>query len=103
MIIQADSLEWLKNKEDNSIDHIITDPPYLIDFLNKGWDSKDNVASSVDYWKEALRVCKSGSYALVFGHSRTHHRVMTAMEDAGWEIRDCVMWIYGSEIGRAHV
>mgnify|MGYP003332333382 FL=1 len=102
MIIQADSLEWLKNKEDNSIDHIITDPPYLIDFLNKGWDSKDNVASSVDYWKEALRVCKSGSYALVFGHSRTHHRVMTAMEDAGWEIRDCVMWIYGSGFPKSH-
>ena len=102
MIIQADSLEWLKNKEDNSIDHIITDPPYLIDFLNKGWDSKDNVASSVDYWKEALRVCKSGSYALVFGHSRTHHRVMTAMEDAGWEIRDCLMWLYGSGFPKSH-
>jgi len=96
MIVQQDSLEYLKTLEDSSIDHIITDPPYLIDFMGKGWDSEDNVAGSVDYWKEALRVCKSGSYALVFGHSRTHHRVMVAMENAGWEIRDCLMWLYGS-------
>lgn len=102
MIIQQDSLEWLKQQEADSIDHIITDPPYLIDFMNKGWDSEDNVAGSVDYWKEALRVCKAGSYALVFGHSRTHHRVMVAMEDAGWEIRDCLMWIYGSGFPKSH-
>jgi len=102
MIVQQDSLEHLKTLEDSSIDHIITDPPYLIDFMGKGWDSKDNVAGSVDYWKEALRVCKSGSYALVFGHSRTHHRVMVAMEDAGWEIRDTIMWLYGSGFPKSH-
>ena len=71
MIIQADSLEWLKNKEDNSIDHIITDPPYLIDFMGKGWDSEDNVAGSVEFWKEALRVAKAGSYALVLDRKST--------------------------------
>jgi len=95
MIIHRDSLEWLKEQEADSIDHIITDPPYLIDFMNKGWDSEDNVAGSKEYWEQALRVCKAGSYALVFGHSRTHHRVMVAMEDAGWEIRDTIMWLYG--------
>ena len=95
MIIHKDSLEWLKEQEADSIDHIITDPPYLIDFMGKGWDSEDNVAGSKEYWEQALRVCKTGSYALVFGHSRTHHRVMVAMEDAGWEIRDTIMWLYG--------
>jgi len=102
MIVQSDSLEWLKQQEADSIDHIITDPPYLIDFMAKKWDSKDNVAGSVDYWKEALRVCKAGSYALVFGHSRTHHRVMTAMEDAGWDIRDCLMWVQGQGFPKSH-
>ena len=102
MIITSDSLEWLKQREDNSIDHIITDPPYLIDFMGKGWDSEDNVAGSVEFWKEALRVAKAGSYALVFGHSRTHHRVMVAMEDAGWEIRDCLMWLQGQGFPKSH-
>lgn len=102
MIIKSDSLEWLKKQDDATIDHIITDPPYLIDFMGKGWDAEDNVAGSVDYWKEALRVCKAGSYALVFGHSRTHHRVMAAMEDAGWEIRDCIMWLYGQGFPKSH-
>jgi len=85
----------MKERDADSIDHIITDPPYLIDFMGKGWDKEDNIAGSVEFWKEALRVCKTGSYALVFGHSRTHHRVMIAMEDAGWEIRDTIMWLYG--------
>lgn len=102
MIIHKDSLEWLKEQEADSIDHIITDPPYLIDFMNKGWDSEDNVAGSKEYWEQALRVCKAGSYALVFGHSRTHHRVMVAMEDAGWEIRDTIMWLYGEGFPKSH-
>lgn len=102
MIVQQESLEWLKNQEADSIDHIITDPPYLISFMGKKWDNKDNIVGSVDYWKEALRVCKAGSYALVFGHSRTHHRVMVAMEDAGWEIRDTIMWLYGSGFPKSH-
>lgn len=102
MIVQAESLEWLKNQEADSIDHIITDPPYLISFMGKKWDNKDNIVGSVDYWKEALRVCKAGSYALVFGHSRTHHRVMVAMEDAGWEIRDCLMWLQGQGFPKSH-
>lgn len=95
MLIHKDSFEWMKERDADSIDHIITDPPYLIDFMGKGWDKEDNIAGSVEFWKEALRVCKTGSYALVFGHSRTHHRVMIAMEDAGWEIRDTIMWLYG--------
>jgi len=102
MIVNENSFDWLKNREDNSIDHIITDPPYLIDFMGKGWDSEDNIAGSVEFWKETLRVCKSGSYALVFGHSRTHHRVMVAMENAGWEIRDCLMWVQGQGFPKSH-
>ena len=87
---------WLKEQPDNSIDHIITDPPYLIDFMGKGWDSKDNIAGNPEFWKECLRVVKPGGYCLSFGHSRTHHRIMIALEDAGWELRDCLMWLYGS-------
>jgi len=102
MIINGESLEQLKLMEENSIDHIITDPPYLIDFMGKKWDSADNIAGSVEFWKEALRVCKSGSYALVFGHSRTHHRVMVALENAGWEIRDCLMWLQGQGFPKSH-
>mgnify|MGYP001566667796 CR=1 FL=1 len=70
----------MEEQPDESIHHIITDPPYLIKFMNKGWDNKDNIAASSDFWKECMRVTKKGGYALVFGHTRTHHRVMTAME-----------------------
>ena len=102
MIINTDNLVWLKEQPDNSIDHIITDPPYLIDFMGKGWDSEDNIAGNPEFWKECLRVVKSGGYCLAFGHSRTHHRVMTALEDAGWELRDCLMWLYGSGFPKSH-
>lgn len=95
MIINTNNIEWLKKQPDNSIDHIISDPPYLINFMGKGWDSEDNIAGNPEFWKECLRVVKPGGYCLAFGHSRTHHRVMSAIEDAGWEIRDCLMWLTG--------
>ena len=102
MIINTDNLAWLKEQPDNSIDHIITDPPYLIDFMGKGWDKADNIAGRKEFWEECLRVVKPGGYCLSFGHSRTHHRVMSAIEDAGWEIRDCLMWLYGSGFPKSH-
>lgn len=85
----------LKELPDNSVDCIVTDPPYFISFMNKGWDKEDSIASKKEFWKECLRVTKEGGYLLAFGHSRTHHRLFTAIEDGGWEIRDTLMWLHG--------
>ena len=89
----GDCLEVLKELEDNSIDSIVTDPPYGISFMNKKWDYD---VPSLEIWKECLRVLKPGGHLLSFGGSRTYHRMACAIEDAGFEIRDTIMWIYGS-------
>lgn len=97
----ADCYETLKGLADNSVDAIITDPPYDIGFMGKGWDKK-SLITNVDFWKECLRVLKSGGHLLAFGHSRTSHRMVSAVEDAGFEIRDTIMWIYGSGFPKSH-
>lgn len=79
--------------ESNSISGIVTDPPYGISFMNKEWD---HGIPGIEYWRECLRICKPGAYILAFGGTRTYHRLACAIEDAGWEIRDCVSWLYGS-------
>jgi len=94
-ILQGDCIEEMKKLEDNSIDAIITDPPYELGFMGKGWDGT-GIAYNVDLWKEALRVLKSGGFLLSFGGTRTYHRMAVAIEDAGFEIRDTIMWLYGS-------
>ena len=81
--------------KENSIDSIITDPPYELNFMGKGWDNS-GVAFSADTWKKCFDVLKPGGYLLAFGGSRTYHRICCAIEDAGFEIRDCIMWLYGS-------
>lgn len=107
MIVNADSLEFLKTLEENSIHSIVTDPPYELGFMKKKWDST-GIAYRVDFWKECLRVLKPGGYLLAFGGSRTYHRMTVAIEDAGFEIRDQIMWIYGEgfpkslNIGKAY-
>jgi len=78
---------------DNSIDAIVTDPPYELGFMGKTWD-KTGVAFAAATWKELLRVAKPGAHLLAFGGSRTFHRIAVAIEDAGWEVRDTVMWVY---------
>lgn len=75
-----------------SIDSVICDPPYGLGFMGKGWD---HGVPGVEFWLHALKVAKPGSYLLAFGGTRTHHRLTCAIEDAGWEIRDCLMWLYG--------
>lgn len=80
---------------DNSVDSIVTDPPYEINFMSKGWDNS-GVAFQKDTWERCLRVLKPGGYLLAFGGSRTFHRIACAIEDAGFEIRDTIMWLYGS-------
>ena len=101
MIIKGDSFEELKKLEDNSVDSIITDPPYDIGFMGKKWDKK-SLITNADFWKECLRVLKPGGHLLSFGHSRTSHRMVTAVEEAGFEIRDTIMWLYGSGFPKSH-
>ena len=79
--------------EENSVDSIVTDPPYELGFMGKAWDST-GIAYSVSMWRECLRVLKPGGHLLSFGGSRTYHRMACAIEDAGFEIRDQIMWIY---------
>ena len=78
-----------------SVDSIVTDPPYELGFMGKSWDAS-GVAFRVDVWREALRVLKPGGHLLAFSGSRTYHRMAVAIEDAGFEIRDQIMWVYGS-------
>ena len=88
-------MDVLDTIEDKSIDAIITDPPYELGFMGKKWDAS-GIAYNVELWKKALRVLKPGGYLLAFGGTRTFHRIACAIEDAGFEIRDCIMWLYGS-------
>jgi site-specific DNA-methyltransferase (adenine-specific) len=79
--------------EDNSVDAIVTDPPYGLSFMGKDWD---HGVPGIEFWKKMLRVLKPGGHLLSFGGSRTYHRMASAVEDAGFEIRDQIMWVYGS-------
>lgn len=94
-LINGDSLIELDKLEENSIDSIVTDPPYEIGFMNKKWDST-GIAYNVDFWKKCFRVLKPGGYLLSFSAIRTQHKMTTAIEDAGFEIRDVILWMFGS-------
>jgi site-specific DNA-methyltransferase (adenine-specific) len=76
-----------------SVDAIVTDPPYGLGFMGKAWD---HGVPGVEFWLEAFRVAKPGAHLVAFGGTRTFHRLTCAIEDAGWEIRDCLSWLYGS-------
>ena len=88
-------LDLLKTTPDASVDSIVTDPPYELGFMGKGWD-KSGIAYSVEVWRESLRVLKPGGHLLAFGGTRTYHRMACAIEDAGFEIRDQIGWLYGT-------
>jgi len=92
-IINADCREALGSFAPNSIDTIITDPPYGLSFMGQGWDH--SVPGPL-FWKCALRVAKPGAYLFSFGSTRLFHRLMCAIEDAGWELRDTMCWLYGT-------
>ena len=92
-LLNGDCLEQMKTLPDNSVDSIVTDPPYGISFMAKKWDYD---VPSVDVWREAMRVLKPGGHALIACGTRTQHRMVVNIEDAGLEIRDVVSWIYGS-------
>lgn len=90
-IYHGDCLKILP-KLDKKFDTIITDPPYGLSFMGKAWDHD---VPGVPFWEAALEVAKPGATLMAFGGTRTFHRLACAIEDAGWEIRDCIMWVYG--------
>jgi site-specific DNA-methyltransferase (adenine-specific) len=91
----GNNLDILPTLPDNSVDSIVTDPPYELGFMGKKWDSS-GIAYSVELWRECLRVLKPGGHLLSFGGTRTWHRVAVGIEDAGFEVRDSIAWMYGS-------
>jgi hypothetical protein len=95
-LYHGDCIEVMRTLPDASVDAVVTDPPYLLDFMGKGWDSADGIAGKPEVWREALRVLKPGGHLLAFGGTRTWHRLAVAIEDAGFEVRDSIAWHYGS-------
>lgn len=91
----GDSRSVLKRLPAEFASSVVTDPPYELGFMGKGWD-KTGVANDVELWRDAYRALKPGGYLLAFSGSRTYHRMVCAIEDAGFEIRDQIMWLYGS-------
>ena len=89
----GDCLAVMQDMQGNSVDSIVTDPPYGLKFMGKKWD---HGVPGKSFWEQALRVAKPGAYMLVFGGTRTFHRLACAVEDAGWELRDTLMWVYGT-------
>jgi len=92
-LLLGDCIDKLKELDDNSVDSIVTDPPYGLSFMGKKWDYD---VPSQEIWEECYRVLKPGGHLLSFAGSRTYHRMAVRIEDAGFEIRDQIMWIYGS-------
>ena len=124
-VVHGDCLDVMREMDAASVDAIVTDPPYALTankkggtgpaslnvaspagrarvttgFMGKAWDGK---IPGVEVWAEVLRVAKPGAHLLAFGGTRTFHRLICAIEDAGWEIRDCIMWVYGSGFPKSH-
>lgn len=94
-IVTADCLNHLPLLPENYVDSVVTDPPYELGFMGKSWDAS-GIAYNPKMWAEVLRVLKPGGHLLGFGGSRTSHRMVCAVEDAGFEIRDSIMWLYGT-------
>lgn len=93
-LYQGNMLDMLEVIEPNTIDSVVCDPPYELNFMSKSWDNS-GIAFQPDTWKKCYEVLKPGGYLLAFGGSRTFHRIACAIEDAGFEIRDTIMWLYG--------
>lgn len=99
MILHGNCLDELKKLDANSVDAIVTDPPYGLKFMGKKWDYE---VPSTEIWQEALRVLKPGGHLLAFSGTRTYHRMVVNIDDAGFEIRDQIQWLYGSGFPKSH-
>lgn len=98
-VLLGDCLDSMAAMDADSVDSIVSDPPYGLAFMGKVWD---HGVPGEPFWREALRVAKPGAYLVAFGGTRTFHRLTCAIEDAGWEIRDCLSWLYGSGFPKSH-
>lgn len=101
-IYHADCLVALAQLPENSIDAVVTDPPYGLAFMGKGWDAPENIAFHPEVWRQVLRVLKPGGHLLAFGGTRTYHRLVCAIEDAGFEVRDQIGWAFGTGFPKSH-
>jgi site-specific DNA-methyltransferase (adenine-specific) len=99
ILYPGNCLDAMKRMEDNSVDSIVTDPPYGLSFMGKKWD---HAVPSEAIWAECLRVLKPGGHLLAFAGTRTQHRMAVRIEDAGFEIRDMIAWVYGSGFPKSH-
>ena len=100
-ILLGDCRERLSELPESSVDSIVCDPPYELGFMGKSWDAS-GIAYSLDVWKAAFRALKPGGHLLAFSGTRTYHRMVVAIEDAGFEIRDQLAWVYGSGFPKSH-
>ena len=99
MLLNGKMEEELRKLPDNSVDSVVTDPPYGISFMSKKWDYD---VPSAAMWEEVYRVLKPGGHLISFSSARTYHRMAVEVEDAGFEIRDQIMWVYGSGFPKSH-
>ena len=97
-LFRGDCAEVLKRFDSGSVDAIVTDPPYGLNFMGKQWDQ---AVPGVDVWRECLRVLKPGGHMVAFAGTRTQHRMAVAIEDAGFEIRDLILWVYATGFPKA--
>jgi DNA modification methylase len=95
-LLPGDCREVMATLPDASVDAIVCDPPYGLAFMGRAWDAPDGAPFAVELWAQALRVLKPGGHVVAFSGTRTYHRLACAIEDAGFEIRDQLAWVYGS-------
>lgn len=98
----GDSRDVLRAMPESSIDSVVCDPPYGLNFMGRAWDASDGAPFAAEFWAEALRVLKPGGHLVAFSGTRTYHRMACAIEDAGFEIRDQIGWTYGSGFPKSH-
>lgn len=98
-VLVGDCVSVMAGMDEGSVDAIVTDPPYGLGFMGKEWDA---LPPGREWAEECLRVLKPGGHLLAFGGARTYHRLTVAVEDAGFEIRDCLSWLYGSGFPKSH-
>jgi site-specific DNA-methyltransferase (adenine-specific) len=101
LLCAGDAWHFLRDNPGARYDSVVTDPPYEIGFMGKGWDDS-RISFSVEFWSEVCRVLKPGGHVVAFGSSRSYHRLACAIEDGGFEIRDSLMWLYGTGYPKSH-